>query len=64
MTSLRKILECNRALRRELAPRLVAEKSRMLDAMRERHLAIESLSARTKQSAKRTTRRSKDPMIE
>jgi len=38
--SLEKILESKRALRRELATRPVAEKLRMLDAMRERELAL------------------------
>ncbi len=38
--SLQKILESKRALRRELATRPIAEKLRMLDAMRERELAI------------------------
>jgi hypothetical protein len=37
---LREILESKRALRRELASRPVAEKLRMLDALRERALAI------------------------
>jgi hypothetical protein len=37
---LQKILESKRALRRNLAARPVAEKLRMLDAMRERALAI------------------------
>lgn len=37
---LQKILESKRVLRRELAARPVAEKLRMLDAMRERELAI------------------------
>ncbi|HEY0139638.1 MAG TPA: hypothetical protein VGF48_02020 [Thermoanaerobaculia bacterium] len=37
---LEKILESKRALRRELAARPIAEKLRMLDAMRERHEAI------------------------
>ena len=37
---LQKILESKRALRRNLAARPVAEKLRMLDAMRERELAI------------------------
>jgi len=37
---LRKILESKRALRRDLAARPVAEKLRMLDALRERELAI------------------------
>lgn len=37
---LQRILESKRALRRELAARPVAEKLRMLDALRERALAI------------------------
>ena len=37
---LRKILESKRALRRNLAARPVAEKLRLLDALRERELAI------------------------
>jgi hypothetical protein len=37
---LRKILEGKRALRRNLAPRPVAEELRMLDALREREAAI------------------------
>ena len=37
---LEKILESKRALRRNLAARPVAEKLRMLDALRERALAI------------------------
>lgn len=37
---LEKILEDKRALRRHLAARPIAEKLRMLDAMRERELAI------------------------
>ena len=37
---LQKILENKRALRRDLAARPVAEKLRMLDALRERELAI------------------------
>jgi hypothetical protein len=40
--SLQKILESKRALRRELVSRPVAEKLRMLEAMRERELAIGS----------------------
>ncbi|MCU1350491.1 MAG: hypothetical protein JWO56_3521 [Acidobacteria bacterium] len=40
MTSLQKILESKRALRRELAARPVAEKLRLLDAMRERAMHI------------------------
>lgn len=40
--SLDKILESKRALRRELASRPVAEKLRMLDAMRERESSIRS----------------------
>jgi len=43
--SLQKILESKRALRRELATRPIAEKLRMLDAMRERELAIRSAPA-------------------
>ena len=37
---LQKILESKRALRRDLVARPVAEKLRMLDALRERELAI------------------------
>ena len=37
---LQKILDSKRALRRDLAARPVAEKLRMLDALRERELAI------------------------
>jgi hypothetical protein len=37
---LQKILESKRALRRDLASRPLAEKLRMLDALRERELAI------------------------
>ena len=37
---LQKILESKRALRRDLAARPVAEKLRLLDALRERELAI------------------------
>ena len=37
---LQKILESKRALRRKLAARPVAEKLRMLDALREREIAI------------------------
>ena len=38
--SLQKIVESKRALRREVASLPVAEKLRMLDAMREREVAI------------------------
>jgi len=38
--SLQKILESKRALRRELAARSIAEKLRILDALREREIAI------------------------
>ncbi len=38
--SLQKILESKRASRREFAARPIAEKLRMLDAMREREIAI------------------------
>lgn len=37
---LQKILESKRAFRRELAARPIAEKLRILDALRERELAI------------------------
>jgi hypothetical protein len=37
---LQKILESKRALRRDLAARPIVEKLRMLDALRERELAI------------------------
>jgi hypothetical protein len=37
---LQKILESKRALRRELAARPIGEKLRLLDALRERELAI------------------------
>ena len=37
---LQKILQSKRALRRDLAARPVAEKLRLLDALRERELAI------------------------
>ena len=39
--SLQEILESKRALRRELASRPVAEKLRMLEAMRERTISIQ-----------------------
>ena len=39
--SLQRILESKRALRRELASRPVAEKLRMLEAMRERAISIQ-----------------------
>ena len=42
---LQKILESKRALRRQLAARPVAEKLRMLDALRERELAIRGNAA-------------------
>jgi hypothetical protein len=38
--NLQKVLESKRALRRDLAARPLGEKLRMLDAMRERELAI------------------------
>jgi hypothetical protein len=43
-----KILESKRALRRNLARRPIAEKLRMLDALRERELAIRGTAARPK----------------
>ncbi len=42
---LKKILESKRALRRHLAARPVAEKLRLLDALRERQLAIRGREA-------------------
>jgi hypothetical protein len=42
---LRKVLESKRALRRELAARPVAEKLQMLEAMRERAVAIAGRSS-------------------
>lgn len=42
---LEKILESKRALRRDLAARPIAEKLRMLDALRERTLILRSASA-------------------
>lgn len=42
--NLSKILESKRAQRRQLAARPVAEKLRMLDALRERELAIRGRS--------------------
>ena len=42
---LQKILESKRALRRDLAARPVAEKLRMLDALRERELALRGRAA-------------------
>lgn len=41
---LKKILESKRALRRELAARPIAEKLRMLDALRERALSLRTSS--------------------
>ena len=45
ISTLQKILESKRALRRELASRPIAEKLRMLDAMREREVAIRSATS-------------------
>jgi hypothetical protein len=50
---LQKILASKRALRHNLATRPVAEKLRMLDALRERELAIRGRSARSDSSALR-----------
>ena len=44
---LEKILASKRALRRELAARPIAEKLRMLDALRERALTLRPASAST-----------------
>ena len=46
---LQKVLESKRALRRELAARPIAEKLRMLEAMRERELAIHSAPSQSEQ---------------
>jgi hypothetical protein len=51
--SLQKILESKRALRRELAEPPVAEKSRMLEAMRERTVAIRGDGQETRRSSTR-----------
>jgi hypothetical protein len=50
---LQKILESKRALRRNLAARPVAEKLRMLDALRERELAIRGSAVHSDSSALR-----------
>src|ERR1051325_6187330 len=42
-TELKRILDSKRALRRELTSRPVAEKLRMLDALREREMAIRAI---------------------
>lgn len=44
---LQKILESKRAFRRDLASRPIAEKLRMLDALRERELAIRGRKERS-----------------
>lgn len=44
---LEKILESKRALRRDLAARPIAEKLRMLDALRERALVLRATYPRT-----------------
>ncbi len=50
---LQKILDSKRALRRNLAARPVAEKLRLLDAMRERELAIRGRKVQSDSSAVR-----------
>lgn len=50
---LQKIFERKRALRRDLATRPVAEKLRMLDALRERELAIRGRVVRPEASVLR-----------
>ena len=50
---LQKILESKRALRRHLAARPVAEKLRMLDALRERELALHGSAAHSASGALR-----------
>lgn len=49
---LQKVLESKRARRRDLAARPIIEKLRMLDALRERHLAIRA--SREKKPVKAT----------
>jgi hypothetical protein len=48
---MQKTLESKRALRRDLASRPVAEKLRMLDALRERELAIRGRAAHSDSNA-------------
>ena len=48
---LQKVLESKRALRRNLAARPIAEKLQMLDALRERELAIRGGAARLRPDA-------------
>ena len=50
---LQKIIESKRALRRKLAALSVAEKLRMLDALRERELAIRGRAAHSDSSSLR-----------
>jgi hypothetical protein len=52
---LQKILESKRDLRRNLAARPVAEKLRMLDALRERELAIRGNAVHSDSSVLRET---------
>jgi hypothetical protein len=49
--SLQKVLESKRALRGELATRPVAEKLRMLEAMRERAITIRDGGEETRRSS-------------
>jgi hypothetical protein len=53
---LQKFLTSKRALRRELAARPVAEKLRMLDALRERELAIRGRTVRSSALQEETAR--------
>jgi len=46
-SSLEKIIESKRAMRRELAARTIAEKLRLLDALRERQIDLRSALAKT-----------------
>ena len=50
---LQKILASKRALRRDLAARPIAEKLRMLDALRERELAIRGRAVHSDSSGPR-----------
>jgi hypothetical protein len=49
---LQKILESKRAFRRDLAARPIAEKLRLLDALRERELALRGRAGHSTSAAK------------
>jgi hypothetical protein len=60
---LERILASKRALRRNLATRPLAEKQRMLDAMRERALAIRASAPRSTSTIRLEKRRRRIPQI-